>query len=96
MTNACVTVRRATSRATPLNWVQVFDVWMLISYETAVAFHHNQQYARRINTWGPTTGRHLKDGGAYDWPQYEEKEFNRRLNAAIYKSMASQVAEELA
>jgi hypothetical protein len=95
MTAACVSARRATIRATPLNSIQVFDVWMLVSYETIVAFRFGSQKARIVNSWGPTTGRHLKEGGAYDWPQYEVEEFNRMLNDAVYKSMSLRVAKEL-
>lgn len=95
MTNACVSVSRATNRATPLNRVHVFGVSILISYETPVAFEWKGGHARRVNTWGPTTGRHLKDAGAYNWPQLEEDDFNKHLNDAIFKSMADRIAMEL-
>lgn len=95
MTNACLSVSRASSRATPLNKVHVFGVSIIISYETPVAFRWKGGHARRVNTWGPTTGRHLKEAGAYDWPELEEDEFNKKMNDAIYKSMADRIAQEL-
>ena len=95
MTSACVSVSRASTRATPLNWVQVFGVQVLISYETPVAFHDRYEHHRRHNVWGPTTGRHLKEAGATNWPECDEDEFNTKLNLAIYKSMTERFALKL-
>jgi hypothetical protein len=95
MTNACVSISRVTSRATPLNRVHVFGVRILISYNTPVAFEWKGGRARRVNTWGPTTGRHLKEAGAYFWLELEEDEFNKKMNDAVFKSMADRIAQEL-
>lgn len=95
MTTACVSVARASNRATPLNKVYVFGVSILVSYETPVAFEWKGGRARRVNVWGPTTGKHIKEGGAYDWPKLDKDEFNRELNAAVCQSMADRIAQEL-
>jgi len=95
MTSACVSVSRASTRATPLNWIQVFGVKVLISYETPVAFEDRYEHHRRHNDWGPTTGRHFREAGATNWPQCDADEFNTKLNLAIYKSMTERIALKL-
>lgn len=90
--NSCISVSRASDRATPLNWIHVFGVSVLISYETPVAFQSAYEYHRRHNVWGSTTGRHFKEAGATNWPECDEDEFNTKLNLAIYKSMAERMA----
>ena len=95
MTSACVSVSRASTRATPLNWIQVFGVSVLISYETPVAFNDGREHHRRHNVWGPTTSRHFKEAGATNWPECDEDEFNTKLNLAIYKSMTERIALKL-
>lgn len=59
-------------RKTPSCEISIGDYFFLISYDTVVAARGNGNCARRTNHWGPTTGRHMKDHGVYNWPENDE------------------------
>lgn len=87
---------RASKRRTESYWVTIFGVDILISYQTPVAFSDNDGVMfRRKNTWGPTTGRHLRESNASEWTTVDELEFTRELRAAIARR-ASRDAEFIA
>jgi hypothetical protein len=61
-------------------------VSILFSYQTPVGFWSSEGKVRRDNCWGPTTGRHLKEGNFYDAKVLDEAEFNQRLDDTILKA----------
>lgn len=83
----------ATNRKTKCFWLTVFDIEILISYETPVAFRTRSGVARfrQKNHWGPTTGRHMKETNVYDWPVIAE---SADFIAALDRAIASCIARD--
>jgi hypothetical protein len=61
-----------------------------ISYTTIVAADVNdgdQRLAVRLhNDWGPTTGRHMKDMGVYDYKEVSDSEINRLVRVSLLRA----------
>ena len=54
------------------------------SYQTCIAYRgqhkgHYQRF-RRKNDWGPTTGRHFKELGCKDFPEFAGEVFEAKLS----------------
>lgn len=62
-----VSIRPGTSRNTRATIVQIGQHAFYFSYRTCVAYRGPRGCARIENHWGPTTGRHLREMGVYDW-----------------------------
>lgn len=89
-------LRPATRRNTRANYVIVFGVRVLFSYETPVAFHDPELGpVRRRNEWGPTTGRHLKETSWGMGKQLEADEFNERLDALLLSRLVTEVSQRI-
>lgn len=91
-----ITIREATDRNTKCLYLDVGGVGMVVSYTTVVAASYAGRRIRRVNTWGPTTGRHMQETNCHDWPQLEEAEFEEALNEMILRSIADRVGRRLA
>ncbi len=92
-----IELSKASNRNTRVHWVKVFDVDVLFSYDTAIAFSADGVQRRRHNDWGPTTGRHMNDASVRDWTEVEdEKLFESMIDKAILQSLSNRVARELA
>ena len=53
-----------------------------ISYETIVSVR-GKKNGRVVNSWGPTTGKHLKELDAYDLPILSREEMEKLYEGAI-------------
>lgn len=69
--------------------VYVGPLRLEFSYRTVIAFYGPDDSAVHVNSWGPTTGKHLNaiDGGSADAKKARipEDEFAARLNAQLDK-----------
>ena len=84
--------------------LRFFDLWILFSYETPVAFmqHHDRMLIRRKNEWGPTTGKHInmfiKDyltiGNlqTYERPDFEDSLY-AELNKAVLRNITHRMTK---
>lgn len=88
----------APSRATKAHIVSVCGVDIFFSYSTPVGCSPPDAPSfQRENVWGPTTGRHLNEWG-FNRPGIEklgQEEFERRMNLAIFRSMAKHIADKV-
>lgn len=91
-----IRLREATTRNTKCLYLDVAGVSMVVSYTTVIAARYRGERIRRANTWGPTTGRHMKETSVSDWPEFDEREFEARLNDMILRSIRDDVADRLA
>lgn len=57
-----------------------------VSYSTVVACHTEEGGVRIENSWGPTTGRHMKDMGVYGWQIVSEEELQLRIKRAVMRA----------
>lgn len=67
--------------------VSIGNVGILFSYETAIAFRSPTGNGRLANSWGPTTGKHFREGGAKEWPILGDDEFEAKLKEALKKGL---------
>lgn len=70
-----------TNRNTQAHVVEVGDDTYYFSYETCIAFRGirggKSLVIRRPNDWGPTTGRHFKEMGCFEWETVDADLFER-------------------
>lgn len=86
----------ATRRNTRCLDLNIFGVATLVSYTTVVAASYRNERIRRINTWGPTTKRHMQEGGVYDWPQVDKEQFEETLNRMVLTAIRDRAVHRLA
>ena len=91
-----ISFRHESNRNTKCYSVRVGGLECFISYETVIAFRYPGMRLRRHNDWGRTTGRHMKEMCAHDWPEVDERTFERELDQAFAKMMRDEVARVLA
>ena len=57
-----------------------------ISYTTIIACRTEEGQCRIENSWGLTTGRHMKDMNVYNWPIVPLEELHSRIKKSIMKT----------
>jgi hypothetical protein len=78
---ARVRLTNPTGRNTQAHVVSFGYHSFYFSYETIVAYcGPNGIAVRRPNDWGPTTGRHLKELGVYDWTELNGRVFDELMS----------------
>lgn len=84
--------RHATNRNTKCYRLVLGDVRLGISYDTVVSVagphHGNFTLARLRNSWGPTTGRHMRELGCSEYAVIDDEDEFQEL----VQSMVSQQA----
>ena len=90
-----VRLQKASNRNTRTHWLCIGEMDVLFSYETPVAFRYGSKVLRRENDWGPTTGRHFKEGGADGWPCVSGDQFERVLEDTFRQSFIDEITAEL-
>lgn len=86
------------NRNTPTCEISIGNFTFLFSYETAVAYtglvEDKRVRGRLVNVWGKTTGRHINDWGAKNYPEITKKEMEDVMNQAITSKSVSLVREK--
>lgn len=73
-------IRNPTGRRTECRIVRFGVIEFFFSYETLMGVCFPGGAFRRGNSWGPTTGRHLREMGIDGWPVLGEIEFEHRVH----------------
>ena len=78
-----ISLRRGSRRRT-----QCYEIWLgghrfYVSYETLIGYDGPLGQFRRNNDWGPTTGRHMKEMGIYDYEVITQAELEDLEQAAV-------------
>ena len=86
---------KATGRNTPVYDLHIGRLAVLISYETVVAASYRGKHYRLANHWGPTTGRHVKEGGVHHYEIIEDDAFEQFLKESLGQAVLDGVTERL-
>lgn len=78
-----VRFQHGTNRNTKAYIVTVGEHDLYISYETVIAYNGPRTRFRMDNVWGPTTGRHMKEMGVYNYPTLSPEDFEKSLKAEM-------------
>ena len=68
-----IELRKATNRNTQAQTLDLGPHRLYFSYETTIAYAGPLGRCRIRNSWGPTTGRHFKEMGCYNFLLVEDK-----------------------
>lgn len=90
-----ISFTHGSKRNTKCYIVCVGGVTTYISYETVIAAEYKGECVRAQNTWGPTTGRHMRDMGVYDWPQLSLRELYEKVDAFCVDALLQRAKESL-
>ena len=82
-----------TGRDTKAYQVVLGNMSLFFSYSTCIAFFHGRVGYRIDNSWGPTTGRHMREMGLHEYPIIPGEEFNQRLAAALYDVACAETSD---
>lgn len=78
-----ISMTNPTGRHTEARAVHMGKLTLWFSYNTCIAFKYNDYKYRRVNEWGPTTGRHMDEMNVRHFDDVNEDEFNQKLDTAI-------------
>ena len=80
-----ITLRNPTSRNTQAHVVTIGEWELFFSYETLIAARGPNFEYRIANSWGPTTGRHFRELGCYNFPIHNTSDgaFEERVQNAM-------------
>jgi hypothetical protein len=70
-----IKLRNPTGRNTPAHIITIGEHDFYFSYETCIAYRGPLVHCRIPNLWGPTTGRHIREMGVYNWPEVDADKF---------------------
>jgi hypothetical protein len=86
----------APMRNTNARWVFVFGLGLLFSYQTVVAASYKTRHIRQKNHWGPTTGRHMKEYGVWDYHVIEdEQEFHDEVRRMLMQAASDDLTKRM-
>lgn len=84
------------ARWTNARWIFVFDLALLFSYETVVAASYKAKHIRQKNHWGPTTGRHIKEFGAWSYVVIEDQqEFHEEVRRMLLQAASDAITKDM-
>lgn len=71
--------------------IAIGDTVFYYSYSTIVALHRQEYKVRRRNHWGPTTGKHMKHLGCYDFKEISDDGFEAMKQKTIKDTVLCQI-----
>lgn len=81
-------------RNTRLLILRVFDMKLVVSYDTVVAAQFHGKAIRRKNIWGPTTGRHMTEWGVRSYDEIEDpEEFNAEVRTMLFMAASEELTK---
>jgi hypothetical protein len=76
---------KGSERNTQCYIFRLAGIEFFISYNTIIAIRSDEGSVRLDNTWGPTTGQHMKEMGVKDFPIVDQETFQHAIRTSLSK-----------